>query len=210
MEGSVSDDNDDTRRPALVTSGGLTQIAPGRFVPAAEAEANKDNPFYPSNLTVDPRVYWVPPPKGGDATPASCRLSSQTHRQIQEIVASRAWPFATPSDLVRAAVHWFLIEKVMPLEPRLSDELRAMQEETALAQRAKELVDYERQVALRVDHLLRLWKLGMVDEAVATWDEVERYFTSRGAAGAAMLKRLQERPELTALREEVKRRWASA
>jgi hypothetical protein len=189
---------------------GYTQVRPGVFMPTAEVAAAEGNPFHPANHSSDPARFYVPPPKAGDGQPASAKVTSQTLRLMQEMAASGRWPFKTQSDIVRAAVHWFLYEVALPMEPRLSDEIRAANEEVWLAQREKELSDYERQVGLRRDHLLRVWKLGLVEEAVVVWERVAAHFCSMGSIGEAMWARMQEAPELQQLKAEVERRHRAA
>jgi hypothetical protein len=82
-------------------------------------------PLSPSSQVSDAYNYAVPPPAPKNSVPVSGRVDIATKSRISHIVASQKFLFKNESDLVRAAVHWFLDQVITNgMDKRFQDDVK--------------------------------------------------------------------------------------
>jgi hypothetical protein len=102
----------------------------------------------------DSQRYYVPPPDTANAGSVNVRMDLDETARIQKVLQSKLFPFSNQSDLIRAAVHWFLVQISDRMDERFQDDLRLAERLMAAARETKRLIDMDKVVttAIRVIH----------------------------------------------------------
>jgi len=127
-------------------------------------------PLEPGASVADPFDYYVEAPK--DGVPASCRVDGATKSRIAEVVQSGKTRYKTESDVLRAAVHWFLLEKISPkMDGRFVADMRVQAFMVRRAQTEARIQDAAKFVREVASSLKALVLNDALEQAVAIWGE---------------------------------------
>lgn len=127
-------------------------------------------PLEPDRALADPLDYYVEAPRDGVA--ASCRIDGATKSRVAEVVQSGRTRYKTESDVLRAALHWFLLEKVGPrMDSRFLADVRIQAFAVRRAQTEARIQDAARFVREVSSSLLALLSNGAQEQAEEIWKE---------------------------------------
>ena len=125
-------------------------------------------PLGPADQASDPIDYFVDAPKDGVA--AGCRVDTATKQRIAEVVQSGATRYRTESDVLRAAIHWFLHERIAPrMDGRFQADMRLAHACVRRAQAMARVQDSNCFVRDIGASLRALVLQGAMDQAVEVW-----------------------------------------
>lgn len=162
-------------------------------------------PLEQESSVADPFDYYVEAPK--DGVPAACRVDSATKARIAEVVQSGKTRYKTESDVLRAAVHWFLLEKISPkMDGRFVADLRMQAFMIRRAQTEARIQDAVRFVREVGSSLRALVFNDAMEQAVAIWQDAMHVLESSDEPFRSRAeKALKADPELQRVREEAER-----
>ena len=175
-------------------------------IPVEPAAGPDRLPLEPDTALADPVDYYVEAPRDGVA--ASCRIDGATKSRIAEVVQSGRTRYKTESDVLRAAVHWFLVEKVGPWmdSGRFLADLRIQAFAIRRAQTEARIQDAARFVREVSSSLMALMLNDAVEQAAQVWTEAmdtlrvsDEPFRSRAEMA------LRRDPKLQAVRDAAER-----
>lgn len=160
--------------------------------------------FSGADLTKDSFDYYVDSPK--DGVSASCRIDTATKARLSVIVQDRRFRYKTESDIIRAAVHWFLLEKIGPrMGESFEDDLRLQHLHIIRAQAEARMQDRVRFVKETVSSLRALILNGALEQAQELWSRtLEVVERSREPFKSKVTEALMSEPDLALLRERAK------
>ena len=146
----------------------------------------------PSKQLTDPNEFYVSPPQRGGGCPVAGRVEAAMKGRISHVV-QLGHLFTSESDFVRAAVHWFMEEKIAPKMGGqfIADmKLASLQVHTAQLsarlQRATKFYEDNKRA------LLDLAAEEAWDQAVDLWNEIQYTIESMGEPFRSKAKRLFE------------------
>lgn len=161
-------------------------------------------PLGPADHTSDPLDYFVETPK--DGVSAGCRIDKADKQRIAMIVQSGSTRYKTESDLLRAALHWFLFEKLAPrMDGRFQADLRLAHAAVRRAQMMARIQDSNNFVRDISSSIKALVLQNAIDQAVECWlDAMKVCYSSAEPFASRARDALLADQELAFVREKAK------
>ena len=153
----------------------------------------------------DPYDFLVPAPASKTSLSVAGRVDAALKRQMAQVLASHRFPYKNESDLVRAAVFWFMARVVAPhLDKPVQDEVRLSVELVHQAQQIARLnnaTDFCQRTRQAIEVLM--WE-GAHDEATAAYRRAETFATTtREPFRSRVLNYLHTNIQLEAVRRRL-------
>ncbi len=139
---------------------------------AAEKKGKKSGLFDPNNTVIDPADLLVPAPMAADAVSIAARVDKDEWRIIEELLAEQKL-FRTKGDFFRAAVHWFLKERIIPLRPRFASDMQRMEAQLRVLHQLESMNNVEKVLRPSLRMIRRIDEAGDIDGAAEMVLKVE-------------------------------------